>query len=48
MSITEILSKSLTFTLINEYGKGTFVEIESVFRPVNHVAFQVILLNGTF
>ena len=43
MSLTKTLSNSITFTIINEYGKGTFVEIETVFRPVYHVASEVVL-----
>ena len=47
MSLTDTLSNSITFTLINEYGKGVVVEIESVFRPVYHVACQRVLWNST-
>ena len=43
MSLRETLSNSITFTLINEYGKGAVVEIETVFWPVYHVACQVAL-----
>ena len=38
MSLRETLSKSITFTVMNESGKGALVEIEMVFRPVYHVA----------
>ena len=48
MSLTETLSNSKTFTLINEFGKGVVVEIESVFRPAYHVASQLILWKWTF
>ena len=34
--------------MINEYGKGAAVEIESVFRPVYHIACEGVLSNGTF
>ena len=48
MSLRVIFSNSITFTVINEYGKGAAVEIESVFRPVYHVACREVLLNGSF
>ena len=38
MSLTGALCNSITFKVINEYGKGAAVEIESVFRPDYHVA----------
>ena len=31
MSLRKTLSKSVTFTVINKYGKRTVVEIETVF-----------------
>ena len=40
MSLKGTLSNSITFTVINEYGKGAAVEIESIFRPVYHVAYR--------
>ena len=33
MSLRETFSKSITSTVINEYGKGSVVEIEAVFWP---------------
>ena len=48
MSLKETLSNSITFTLINDYRKGVVVEIESVNRPVYHVAPECVLRNGTF
>ena len=41
-------SNSITFKVINEYGNGASVKIESVFRPVYHVACRGVLSNGTF
>ena len=38
MSLRVTFFNSITFTLINEYGKDAGVEIESVFRPVSDVA----------
>ena len=43
MSRTESTSNSITFSVINEYGKGAVVEAETVFRPVSDVAIQVVL-----
>ena len=34
MSLIETLSNAITFTVINKYGKGAAIEIESEFRPV--------------
>ena len=47
MSLTETLFNSITFTVINEFGKGAAVEIETVFWPVYHIACQRILSKGT-
>ena len=33
--------------LINEFGKAADVDIESVFRPVHHIACEGILPNET-
>ena len=41
-------SNSINFAVINEYGKGSGVEIESVIRPVYHVICQGVISNGTF
>ena len=38
MSLRETLSNSITFTVINEYGKSAAVEIEAVFWPAYHFA----------
>ena len=48
MSLKENLSNWITFTVINEYGEGPSVEIETVFWPVYHVACQVVLWDETF
>ena len=40
MSLRETLSNSITFKLINEYGIGAAVEIETVFWPIYVVACQ--------
>ena len=39
---------SITFTVITQDDKGALIKIESVFRPVFHVACQEVLSNGTF
>ena len=41
-------SYSITFKVINQYGKGAGIKIESVFRPVYHAACRGVLLNGSF
>ena len=41
-------SNSITFTEINEYGKGVAVETESVFQQVYHDACQWVISNETF
>ena len=43
MACPETLPNSVTFIVINEYGKGAVVDIETVFRPVYHVARQGVL-----
>ena len=48
MSLRVIFSNSITFTVINQYGKGAGVKIESVFRPVYHVACRGVPSNGSF
>ena len=45
---SETFSNSITFTKINKYRKGAVNGIETVFRPVYHVAGRRILWNGTF
>ena len=37
MSLRQTHSNSVTFTIINEYGKGASVNTEPVFRPLCHV-----------
>ena len=39
---------SITFTVITQDDKGALIKIESVFRPVYHVAFRDVLSNGSF
>ena len=34
--------------MINEYGTGAVIEIETVFWPVNLVAFRAFVWKGTF
>ena len=41
-------SNSITFIVINQYGKGAGIKIESVFRPVYHAACRGVLSNGSF
>ena len=41
-------SNSITFKLLNQYGKGAGVKAESVFRPVHHVACQGVIWKGSF
>ena len=48
MSPRVTFSNSITFTLINEYGKGAVVEIETALWPVYHVACQWALSKATF
>ena len=38
MSLTVTFSNSITFPLFDEYGKGTVVEIKTVFWPVYRAA----------
>ena len=40
MLLRGTISNSITFTVINEFGKGAVIEIETVFWPVYHVACQ--------
>ena len=48
MAVRQTPSNSSTFTMINEYGQGAVVEIESVFPLVYHVACRGVVSNGTF
>ena len=48
MSLRVIFSNSITFQVINQYGKDAGVNIESVFRPIYHVAYRGVLSNETF
>ena len=41
-------SDSITFRVINQYGKGARIKIESVFRPVYHAACRGVLSNESF
>ena len=41
-------SNSITFTVINQYGKDAGIKIESVFRPVYHAACWGVFSNGSF
>ena len=42
------VSNSITFTVIIQDDKGPLITIESVFRPVYHVACRGVLSNGNF
>ena len=48
MYLRVIFFNSITFTVITQNGKGSGVKIESVFRPIYHVACRGILSNGSF
>ena len=39
-------SNSITFILINQYDKDARIKIESVFRPVYHVACRGVVQTG--
>ena len=39
---------AITFTVIIQDDEGALINIESVFRPVYHVACQEVLSNGSF
>ena len=39
---------AITFTVITQDDKGALIKIESMFRPVYHVAFPDVLSNGSF
>ena len=39
---------SITFTVITQDDKGALIKIESVFRPVYHVACREVLSNESF
>ena len=39
---------SITFTVITRAGKSALIKIESVFRPLYHVACGDVLSNGSF
>ena len=39
---------SSTFTVITQDDKGAAINIESLFRPVYHVACREVLSNGSF
>ena len=43
MSLRVIFSNSISLTMINQYGKGAGVDIESVFWPFYHVACRRVL-----
>ena len=41
-------SNSITFIVINKYGKGAGIKIESVFWPVYHATCRGVFSNGSF
>ena len=43
ISLKETFYNSITFTVINRYGKGVVVEISTVFGPVYDVAREKAL-----
>ena len=47
ISLREIFSNRIFFTLINKYGKRAFDQISTVFRRVYHVTCQRVLWNRT-
>ena len=47
VSKTDICN-SIIFKVITQDDKGALIKIESVFRPVYHVACREVLSNGTF
>ena len=48
MSLKEIFSNVITFTVINNYGEGAVIQIPTVFRPISHVVCRRVLWNTTF
>ena len=48
MSLRVTFSNSITFTLMNQYGKGAGIKFESVFRRVYDVAGPRVLRKGCF
>ena len=48
ISLRETFSHSITFTVINNSGKGAVVQITTMFRLVYHVSSPWFLSNGTF
>ena len=40
MSLKATFSNVITFTVINEYCRGSAVQIANVFRPTSHVFFE--------
>ena len=48
MSVTEAFSNSIDLEVINEYDKGTVIQISMVLGLVYHVACQRVLSNGAF
>ena len=43
MSLRVTFSNSITFPLFDEYGKGAVRDTESVFPPINYVAYRRVL-----
>ena len=41
-------SNSITLTMINQYDKGTPINIEPVFPPVSHFVIRAGISNKTF
>ena len=46
-TLKETLSNSITFGVINKFGKGAVVQNAIVFGPVHHVACRRVIWNGT-
>ena len=47
MLLKVTFSNSITFAVINEYGKGSGVETESVIRLAYHVVCRGVVSNGS-
>ena len=48
MSLRVTFSNSITYTVINEYGQGAGLKIESVIRPVDDVVCREVFSNSIF
>ena len=46
--VTESFRKTITFAVINKYGKRPVLHVPRKFRRIYHVDLRLILSNGTF